>query len=516
MLSVSLVQLMSLFKGLQDKIGLWLMVALCILALLGSSAYFLVKSLIPPVPESIEIGQADAPSNRGKADYALMQALTARKEPVTWVFAGDSITHGCMHTDYLRNYQEHFTQALKATPERARDTVVNTGVSGATTRELMEYFNAWVADYQADVVFLCFGMNDCATDGITPESYAGNLREAVRRIRAAGAIPVLQTPNTSNRQRKLRPYLEAARALVQQEKILLIDHNAFWSSHPKEVKKLMADGIHPNEYGHLLWVRYLLQSLELCVSEEGIFVSGSYHDLSLPEDPDPARAEFSLDKAKSALFAPYFSPGQPFVWVYLGGGTTAGTRFSQNGARAYPEHIQEVSRWEMIGDEYTSRMRYAINQAHSGDTVSDMLLHYDDWVGRFHPSVVSIMPEFEGEKSGLNVQARFEHDLSALISRAKSDGALVILQMPLTLRKDLSGCLATMRNLGQQEGVILLDLTRLAQETAQNDARVQERWFDENGRPNEEGELVIARYFCTTLLDVPKNSRILTKHYSCV
>lgn len=185
MLSVSLVQLMSLFKGLQDKIGLWLMVALCILALLGSSAYFLVKSLIPPVPESIEIGQADAPSNRGKADYALMQALTARKEPVTWVFAGDSITHGCMHTDYLRNYQEHFTQALKATPERARDTVVNTGVSGATTRELMEYFNAWVADYQADVVFLCFGMNDCATDGITPESYAGNLREAVRRIRVS-------------------------------------------------------------------------------------------------------------------------------------------------------------------------------------------------------------------------------------------------------------------------------------------------------------------------------------------
>lgn len=206
------------------------MVALCILALLGSSAYFLVKSLIPPVPESIEIGQADAPSNRGKADYALMQALTAREEPVTWVFAGDSITHGCMHTDYLRNYQEHFTQALKATPERARDTVVNTGVSGATTRELMEYFNAWVADYQADVVFLCFGMNDCATDGITPESYAGNLREAVRRIRAAGAIPVLQTPNTSNRQRKLRPYLEAARALVRQEEILLIDHNAFWSS----------------------------------------------------------------------------------------------------------------------------------------------------------------------------------------------------------------------------------------------------------------------------------------------
>lgn len=516
MLSVSLVQLMNLFKGLQDKIGLWLMVALCILALLGSSVYFLVKSLIPPVPESIEIGQADAPSNRGKADYALVQALMARKEPVTWVFAGDSITHGCMHTNYLCNYQEYFARAVKSSPERAYDTVVNTGVSGATTNELMEFFNAWVSDYQADAVFLCFGMNDCAAQGMSPERYARNMSDAVQRIRESGAVPVLQTPNISNRRRKLEPYLDAVRRLAGQEEILLIDHNAFWSAHPKEVKKLMSDAIHPNEYGHLLWVRYLLRSLDLRVSADGIFVSGSYHDLPLPEETDPVQVQTIFDEVKNRRLAPYFTSGKPAVWVYLGGSTTAGVQFSQNGARAYPEHIQEVARWEMIGDEYTNRMRYAINQAHSGDTVSDMLLHYDDWAGRFHPSVVSIMPEFEGEEPGLNAQARFEHDLSALISRAKSDGALIILQTPLTLREDLSGRLATMRRLGQQEGVILLDLTRLARETAQNDVCVQARWFDANGRPNEEGELVIARYFCTTLLDVPKNSRILTKHYSCV
>lgn len=520
MLNVLLLKWVSQWKGLQDKIGIWLMVALCILALLGSSVYFLVKCLIPSVPETIEIGEADAPQNRSKGEYAVLQEVQKREQPVTWLFAGDSITHGCMHTDYLRNYQEYFMQAVKASPERRLDTVVNTGVSGATTQDMMEYFDAWISDYQADVVFLCFGMNDCATKGMTPERYARNLSEAVRRIRASGAVPVLQTPNTTSaRQKALAPYLEAARSLAQREAVLLIDHNAFWAAHSKEVKKLMSDNIHPNEYGHLLWVRYLLRSLDLAFSVDGLFASGSYHAVPLAEEKRPVSVKAAPDAEKSARFAPYFTPGRPSVWVYLGGGATAGVRFSQNGARAYPAHIQEVARWEMIGDDFTNRMRYCVNQAHGGDSVSDMLAHYDDWVGRFHPSVVSIMPEFEGEEPGSNAKfthAKFTHDLNALISRARADGALVILQTPLTLREDLGECLAEMRRLGRQEGVILLDLARLARETARNDARVQAQWFDANGRPNEEGELVIARYFCTTLLDVPKDSRILTKHYSCV
>lgn len=514
MAGIPFLQALYSLKISPNQILLWVAVAVSILALLVAIISFCIHSMRPVLPESIEIGEADAPRNRGKADNTSLQALMAREKPVTWVFAGDSITHGCMHTDYLRNYQEHFSLALKATPERAYDTVVNTGVSGATTKEMMEYFTAWVMADRADAVFLCFGMNDCATDGITPDIYACNLREAVRRIRAAGAIPVLQTPNTSDRQRKLRPYLEAARTLAQQEEVLLIDHNAFWASHPKEVKKRMADGIHPNEYGHLLWVRYLLRSLALRVSEAGIHASGSYHDLPLPEDQDPAREDIALDKTKSALFAPCFSTGKPSVWVYLGGGTTAGARFTHHGARAYPEHIQEVARWEMIGDEYTNRMRYAVNQAHSGDTVAGMLLSYKAWAGRFQPSIVSIMPEFEREEQ--RDPARFERELCALVNRAKADGALVLLQTPLTLRADLESCLDAMRRVGAQSGVILLDHARLAREAAQRDPQVSAKWFGSDGLPNEEGALVIARHGCATLLELPAKSRILTKHYSCV
>lgn len=501
-------------KLFQNKLLFGLGLTLIILALLSAIAFFLVKKLRPAVPQTIDIGEVDAPFNRGKADRKALQRLAKRKQPVTWVFAGDSITHGCMHTDYLRNYQEYFAQAMKASPQRAQDIVVNTGVSGATTAELMQYFDAWVMDYRPDVVFICYGMNDCAAQGMTVETYRQNLGEAVRRIRASGAIPVLHTPNTSRRQRNIVPYLEAARKLAEEEAVLFVDHNAFWSAHSREVKTLMSDAIHPNEYGHLLLCRYLLQSLELMPFAKGLLKSGSYRDIPLPPDQAPVPAPLSHDMQKSRLLAPCLSNGKPSVWVYLGGAATAGTQLSANGARAYPEHIQEVVRWEMIDDEYTTRMRYCLNSAHPGDTVSDMLAHYDDWAGRFRPALVSIMPELEAD--GLVSEDVFERDLAALVRRARADGALVLLQTPLLLREEAGAYLSVMRRLADAQGVLLLDHALLAQQVAEQYPNTGDKWLFSNGLPNAEGELIIARNFCVTLLTVPKKSRILTKDYSCV
>lgn len=202
------------------------------------------------------------------------------------------------------------------------------------------------------------------------------------------------------------------------------------------------------------------------------------------------------------------------MWVYLGGAATAGTQLSANGARAYPEHIQEVVRWEMIDDEYTTRMRYCLNSAHPGDTVSDMLAHYDDWAGRFRPALVSIMPELEAD--GLVSEDVFERDLAALVRRARADGALVLLQTPLLLREEASAYLSVMRRLASAQGVLLLDHALLARQAAEQYPNTGDKWLFSNGMPNEEGELIIARNFCATLLTVPKKSRILTKDYSCV
>src|SRR5436190_21990005 len=58
-------------------------------------------------PASAQVAQkpkGPAPS----AGIEGIKLLLARKEPVAWVFTGDSITHGAQHTKGWRSYPEHF------------------------------------------------------------------------------------------------------------------------------------------------------------------------------------------------------------------------------------------------------------------------------------------------------------------------------------------------------------------------------------------------------------------------
>ena len=51
-----------------------------------------------------------------------IQKLIRSAEPVKWLFYGDSITHGAVHTFGARDYTEHFTERvrfeLKSDPRR--------------------------------------------------------------------------------------------------------------------------------------------------------------------------------------------------------------------------------------------------------------------------------------------------------------------------------------------------------------------------------------------------------------
>ena len=38
------------------------------------------------------------------------RTMLAGKEPLTWIFTGDSITHGALHTWGWRSYVEHFAE----------------------------------------------------------------------------------------------------------------------------------------------------------------------------------------------------------------------------------------------------------------------------------------------------------------------------------------------------------------------------------------------------------------------
>ena len=79
-----------------------------------------------------------------------------------WVFTGDSITHGALHTKGWRSYPEHFAERVRWELKRMRDIVVNTGVSGDRAQGLLPDLDWRVLHLKPDVVSVMLGVNDSA------------------------------------------------------------------------------------------------------------------------------------------------------------------------------------------------------------------------------------------------------------------------------------------------------------------------------------------------------------------
>lgn len=243
-----------------------------------------------------------------------LQDLIDGDVPVQWGFAGDSITHACYWTDYYKGYSEYFSQRLKSENIRGKvrtdDIIINQGISGATTTYFTSDFNSWV-DTKLDlqypsVMFVAFGMNDKVqnnsfTKPLSVVQFKQNLNMIVDKIREAGGIPILQTPNpvkpTGNyygcaeRRPILDEYANAIRSVAADKGVILIDINQYWKNElslgtdvfgewmPQE------DGIHPNSFGHLVWAKYLFEQLNIYDENSSVCSMGK-EDIDLSNDDE--------------------------------------------------------------------------------------------------------------------------------------------------------------------------------------------------------------------------------------
>lgn len=117
--------------------------------------------------------------------------------PFVWVFYGDSITHGAVHTHGWRSFVEIFQERVRTDMDIYYDSFINSGDSGQDSGHLLRdwQYECQVRRHRPTVVSLMIGMND-ADGRRTPEEFRANLRRLVKLIRADGAIVVLQTQNT--------------------------------------------------------------------------------------------------------------------------------------------------------------------------------------------------------------------------------------------------------------------------------------------------------------------------------
>jgi acyl-CoA thioesterase I len=199
-----------------------------------------------------------------------IKALLGGKEPVTWVITGDSITHGALHTLGWRSYPEHFAERVRWELKRMRDIVINTGISGDTIPGVSKDLDWRVLQFKPHVVSLMFGMNDCTAGADGRDKFREGLAALVERIRSAGAIPLLNTPNTvyianSARREDLPAYAQIVREYAETNKLALVDHWKHWEAAKPNQEDLLPwiedKSIHPGVYGHREFAKEIFRVL---------------------------------------------------------------------------------------------------------------------------------------------------------------------------------------------------------------------------------------------------------------
>jgi lysophospholipase L1-like esterase len=209
------------------------------------------------------LSAADSP------DLARLRSRMAEKRPVTWLFTGDSITHGAMHTKGWRCFSEIFAEHVRYEMKRLSDVVINTGISGDTTAGIVTALDWRVSRFQPDVTFIMFGMNDSVV-GPDLATYEANLRKLVAEARKNGGIAVLMRVNPclpgsgqEKRHVKLEAYMDAVAKIAADEKLILVDHWADWRKDPKSIAPMMNDAVHPNALGHQEMAIRIMQAVGL-------------------------------------------------------------------------------------------------------------------------------------------------------------------------------------------------------------------------------------------------------------
>ncbi|MFE9858024.1 GDSL-type esterase/lipase family protein [Streptomyces sp. NPDC005780] len=195
------------------------------------------------------------------ADLGRISTILNSNTPATWVVTGDSITHGALHTHGWRSYPEHWMERVRweLGKPKNRDFMVDSGVSGATSAELVARFGERVTAFSPHVVSIMIGTNDIATSGLGLDAYRANLVSLVGSVRAlpGSPVPVLQSPNPVDPTKwpgrvNLSQYAQVMGEVAAQQNAVFVDHYNDWldGNDGQVPLSLLSDGLHPNERGH--------------------------------------------------------------------------------------------------------------------------------------------------------------------------------------------------------------------------------------------------------------------------
>ncbi|MDK0571312.1 SGNH/GDSL hydrolase family protein [Clostridium perfringens] len=447
------------------------------------------------------------------------------------VFTGDSITHGPLHTKGYRSYTEHFREILKEKFKNENIMVFNTGVSGATTRDIIRDFHICVNIYDPDVVFIMLGMNDSSNQIVPLEEYRSNILELINKVREIGAIPIIQTSNIIKMdlsRKSLKFYMDIVRAVARENNVMLIDHYSHWEELEKEnsnlKNELLNDLIHPNEKGHLEIVKFIFKELDI-FEEDSYTCNLSYpikaeNDLERKVDSewnkgffnDISNKNFSQEELiqntkenfnnNLESITNLINEDKKGIWVFLGDEDTNEIGDTL-GYKNYVEYMEERIRWELNDGSINKREKFMINFGTEDINSEYLMNNLEHLVSKYNPKVVFIMI---GGNEKITPE-EFKHNLVNIVSKVKNINSIPILQSPIKNGSNIEEYVKVIREVSEEEKIFLIDHYEYWDRLSKVKKWVIESWLVE-GRANHRGHLAIAKKIFKDLRIYDYNSLI--------
>ncbi|CAL1519377.1 SGNH/GDSL hydrolase family protein [Chitinophaga sp. MM2321] len=191
-----------------------------------------------------------------------------------------------------------------------------------------------------------------------------------------------------------------------------------------------------------------------------------------------------------------FKKEDPVLWLFAGDSVTQGAHHTY-GHRCYPEIFAERVRWEMrrITD-------IVVNSGVNGTNTSYLSGAFDWLVGKFKPSVVSVMFGINDCQVKEITPAVFEQNLEQIIEKIRALKAIPLLQTPNGIdqngvahmktasRARLPEYVEIIRKVAANKSVILIDNWQYWNNGGLDHFK---NWLDDPMHPNAEGHTQIAR-----------------------
>ena len=199
------------------------------------------------------------------------------------VFAGDSVTDmgsaqpvgEGLFDNVGRSYVRIVENMLSAVYPEVNLRITNSGISGNTSRDLLERFDRDVVARNPDWVSICIGINDVWRQfdtpaifdaQVMPDEYESNIEKMILAVKdkVKGIFilsPYYMEPNENDTMRaRMDEYVAICRRLAEKHDCVFVDFQKLYANYCKvrHSTYIAWDRVHPNQIGATLMAREFL------------------------------------------------------------------------------------------------------------------------------------------------------------------------------------------------------------------------------------------------------------------